>query len=89
MPQIGDRKHIVELSWPPQMRYSSGLRNAAPEFGLWIVNLIAVFVVSRYLFGKNSRGCLRLDLLDQVEGSERPALSAYVTWASNQSARTP
>src|SRR5262245_8703295 len=36
------------------MRYSSRLRNAAPEFGLWIVNLAAVFVVSRYLFGKNS-----------------------------------
>jgi hypothetical protein len=36
------------------MRYSSGPRNAAPEFGLWIVNLVAVFVVSRYLFGKNS-----------------------------------
>ena len=36
------------------MRYSSGLRNAAPEFGLWIVNIVAVFVISRYLFGKNS-----------------------------------
>ena len=36
------------------MRYSSGLRNAAPEFGLWIVNLVAVFVTSRYLFGMNS-----------------------------------
>jgi hypothetical protein len=54
MPQIGHCKHIVELRAGRCMRYSSGLRNAAPEFGLWIVNLVAVFVTSRYLFGMNS-----------------------------------
>ena len=35
---------------PLQMRYSSALRNAAPEFGLWINNLVAVFVVSRSIW---------------------------------------
>src|SRR5215470_15126182 len=34
------------------MRYSSGLREAVPGFGLWIVNIVAAFVASRYRSGR-------------------------------------
>src|SRR5215472_5314977 len=35
-------------------RYSGGLHDVAPESALWIINLVLVFIVSRYLFGMNS-----------------------------------
>ena len=35
------------------LRYSWGLADVAPEASLWIINVVLVFVVSRYLFGMN------------------------------------
>src|SRR5262245_43725496 len=37
------------------LRYSWGLDDVAPETSLWIINVVLVFVVSRYLFGMNNR----------------------------------
>src|SRR5215831_1661392 len=36
------------------LRYSWGLDEFAPEASLWIINVVLVFVASRYLFGMNS-----------------------------------
>jgi hypothetical protein len=36
------------------LRYPRGLGEFAPEASLWIINVVLVFVVSRYLFGMNS-----------------------------------
>src|SRR5215831_6568244 len=36
------------------LRYSWGLDEFAPEASLWIINVVLVFVASRYLFGINS-----------------------------------